>query len=93
MHILKTSNRINRRKFLRGAGVAMALPFLEAMMPPFTQRLLGATPVEKSPRRMLAICNNLGVLPDSFSPTRAVATIHSLLTYRKSLPTALNSQC
>jgi hypothetical protein len=68
MHILKTSNRINRRKFLRGAGVAMALPFLEAMMPPFTQRLLGATPVEKSPRRMLAICNNLGVLPDSFFP-------------------------
>jgi len=47
----------------------MALPFLEAMMPPFTQRLFGSTPVEKSPRRMLAICNNLGVLPDRFFPS------------------------
>lgn len=68
MHILNASNRISRRKFLRGAGVAMALPFLEAMMPPFTQRLFGATPVEKAPRRMLAICNNLGVVPGSFFP-------------------------
>ena len=69
MNILTNSNRITRRQLLRGAGVALSLPFLEAMMPPFTKRLFAATPVEKAPQRMLAICNNLGVLPDRFFPS------------------------
>ncbi len=70
MNILSSDRRITRRQLLRGAGVAMALPFLEAMTPPFTQKLFGATTSEKTPRRMLAICNNLGVLPDRFFPNQ-----------------------
>ncbi len=70
MHILSSARRISRRQLLRGAGVALALPFLEAMLPPFTKRLFAATPVEPKPRRMFAICNNLGVLPDYFFPSQ-----------------------
>ena len=51
-----------RRKFLRGAGVTLALPFLECMRPAFAAE----SPV---PRRMLIIANNLGVLPKYFFPT------------------------
>ena len=55
---------INRRQFLRGTGVALALPFLDSL----SLRKLGAqTPT--APRRMLAICNNLGVLGTGFFPT------------------------
>lgn len=54
---------MDRRHFLRGAGVALALPFLDSMAPVRAQ-----TPGAK-PRRMLAICNNLGLLADQFFPT------------------------
>jgi hypothetical protein len=57
---------ISRRQFLRGAGVAVALPFLESFRPPF----VGATD-GPPPRRMFCICNNLGLLPGSFFPTNA----------------------
>ncbi len=70
MNIIKTDSRITRRQMLKGAGVAFALPFLEAMLPPFTQRLFAAaTPETKAPRRFIGICNNLGVLPDRFFPS------------------------
>ena len=62
-----TRRTVNRRDFLRGAGVALALPLLEAMRPAFASMGGVATP----PRRMLAICNNLGVLPDKFFPETA----------------------
>jgi hypothetical protein len=55
---------MDRRRFLRGAGVALALPFLESMAPVF-----GQSPAAAKPRRMLAICNNLGLLADQFFPT------------------------
>ena len=48
----------------------MSLPFLEAMTPAFAQAT-GADASEGAkgtPRRMLAICNNLGVLPEHFFP-------------------------
>src|SRR5437868_942319 len=32
---MKLSNRITRRSLLRGAGTLVALPFLDAMIPPF----------------------------------------------------------
>ena len=57
-----TRKPIDRRRFLRGAGVALALPFLESMS-------LGAAPAK--PRRILGICNNLGLLRDQFFPTSA----------------------
>ena len=47
---------ISRRTLLRGAGVSLAPPLLEAMQAPV-------------PRRLFAICNNLGLLPAEFFPT------------------------
>jgi hypothetical protein len=61
---------LSRRKFLRGAGILLSLPMLEAMTPVFAgvvKAAAGATPASK-PRRMLGICNNLGLLPDQFFP-------------------------
>jgi len=58
---------LSRRTFLRGAGVAMALPFLDAMRPTFAGTSKGA-PV---PRRMIAIETNQGILPQFFFPEQA----------------------
>lgn len=66
MHI-STQRSVSRRQFLRGASVALGLPLLDAMMPAFS-RAASSTPV---PRRMLGICNNLGLLPENFFPTQA----------------------
>ena len=49
-----------RRTFLRASGAMMALPFLEAF---------GEEPA--TPRRILAICTNLGVLERHFFPEQA----------------------
>lgn len=59
---------------LRGVGVAMALPMLDAMMPVFGRSLMASLPGSKSPQRMIAICNNLGLLPEMFFPEAAGAT-------------------
>lgn len=55
---------ISRRHLLRGAGVTMALPLLDAMTPAVAR----AASVPAA-RRMFAICNNLGLLPGEFFPT------------------------
>ena len=60
------SQPIHRRQFLRGTGVALALPLLESMMPLRSEANEGAS--SDHPRRMLAVCNNLGLLPDRFFP-------------------------
>ncbi len=65
-----TSRPLSRRKFLRGAGILLSLPMLDAMRPVFGSAAkisAGMTPGGK-PRRMFAICNNLGLLPDQFFP-------------------------
>src|SRR4051812_2760219 len=56
-----------RRTFLRGAGVALALPMLDAMVPAFARGAARAA-VAKPPRRMLAIETNMGILPQHFFP-------------------------
>ena len=61
---ISTKRSLSRRSFLRGAGVALGLPMLDAMMPAFTKAGAEAA----APRRFFAICNNLGVLPDKFFP-------------------------
>jgi hypothetical protein len=63
--------RVDRRTFLRGAGVGLALPFLDSMTPAFAQAQKSRSPLDPggTPRRMLAICNNLGLLHDQFFPT------------------------
>jgi hypothetical protein len=52
-----------RRQFLRGVGVALGLPLLDAMAPSFARA--SESPV---PRRFFGICNNLGLLPEKFFP-------------------------
>ncbi len=61
MAVVKTSRAISRRTLLRGAGVSLALPLLDAMSPLRAQSAA-------TPRRMFAICNNLGLLPGDFFP-------------------------
>jgi len=64
MTYLHTPRPFSRRGFLRAAGVVMALPMLDAMAPAFAR---SAAP--SKPRRLLAICNNLGLLPEKFFPS------------------------
>ena len=67
-----TACAVSRRQFLKGVGVVLALPLLDAMTPSFA---FGGQPVEDEgkgkPRRMLAVCNNLGLLPGQFFPAQA----------------------
>jgi hypothetical protein len=58
---------LSRRTFLRGAGVAMALPLLDAMIP----ALRAGGPRPGVPRCMVAIETNMGVLPQFFFPDKA----------------------
>ncbi|MBU6401237.1 MAG: DUF1552 domain-containing protein [Verrucomicrobia bacterium] len=67
---VSTTRPISRRKFLRATGILMSLPLLEAMSPVYgavAERAVKTAPGGK-PRRLLAICNNLGLLPDQFFP-------------------------
>jgi BMFP domain-containing protein YqiC len=67
-----TAGALSRRSFLKGMGVVMALPLLDSMTPAFA--LAGELPekgMAAKPRRMLAICNNLGLLPGQFFPAQA----------------------
>src|SRR6266496_347635 len=70
---VSTRHALSRRKFLRGAGILLSLPMLEAMTPAFAAMVkstAGATPGGK-PRRMFGICNNLGLLPEHFFPKQS----------------------
>lgn len=55
---------LSRRSFLRGVGVTVALPLLDAMRPAF-----GKSP--EPVRRLVAIQTNLGILPQFFFPEAA----------------------
>jgi hypothetical protein len=65
-----TRRVISRRCFLRGIGAALSLPLLDSMLVPFARAAESASPLAASaaPRRMLGICNNLGLLPEHFFP-------------------------
>jgi len=54
---------VSRRTFLRGAGVAMGLPLLDAMSP----RLFAADTAEV-PRRMVVVYNDMGFMAPFFFP-------------------------
>jgi len=69
----------SRRQFLRGVGVFLSLPMLESSRPAFARIVDDARP-----RRMFAICNNLGVLPDYFFP-KETGRDYSLSPYLKKL--------
>jgi len=55
--------RLDRRSLLRGAGVAMAMPWLSAMQPAF-----GAAATQRAPRRFVAMTLGLGLIADNLNP-------------------------
>ena len=58
--------RLNRRSFLRAAGITLALPLLEAMQP-----AIAVAAGMAKPRRMVCIQTNMGILPQFFFPEKA----------------------
>lgn len=56
----------SRRAVLRGLGVAVALPWLEVLARP-------ASAASPPRRRLLAVCNNMGLLADRFFPKGTIA--------------------
>src|SRR5205809_1970610 len=66
-----TRPALSRRKFLRGAGILLSLPLLEAMTPALaamTKSVASDAAPGGKPRRFFGICNNLGLLPEHFFP-------------------------
>jgi hypothetical protein len=61
------SARLSRRALLRGAGVAISLPLLDAM----SRSAFAAPP--RPPRRMVAVCTTLGIHGPHLFPTQAGA--------------------
>jgi hypothetical protein len=59
--------RFTRRKFLRAAGVSLALPCFDAWAP----RAAHAASADPAPRRMVCICAPLGLHPENFIPQQA----------------------
>lgn len=69
---VSTQRAVSRREFLRATGILLSLPLLDSMLPAFASAA-PASPASASggvlpPRRMLAVCNNLGLLPEYFFP-------------------------
>ena len=56
MTYLATKTALDRRSFLKGSGVAVALPLLHAMTPAFTRAATSST----SPKRFVAMNAGLG---------------------------------
>ena len=67
---IATRQPLSRRHFLRGTGVALALPFLDVMRPTFSAAAESNSPLAPGakPRRFFAINNNLGLIPRNFFP-------------------------
>jgi hypothetical protein len=63
--------RLSRRRLLRGAGVSLALPWLEALPWHDGPRAAGAEAAGDPPMRAILVSNNLGVLPRPFFPATA----------------------
>ncbi|MEK6258857.1 MAG: DUF1552 domain-containing protein [Planctomycetota bacterium] len=59
--------KLPRRNFLRAAGVTMALPMLDALLP----RVRAGEKAAPPPRRMVCICSPLSVHPPFFFPEQA----------------------
>ena len=60
---------LSRRTFLRGAGIALSLPMLDAMVPVFRRKASATEVSSNPPRRMIAIQTNMGILSQHFFPT------------------------
>jgi hypothetical protein len=65
------STPLSRRAFLRGTGITLALPFLDAMLPVFGAAARAAAADSAVPRRMVCIQTNQGIMPQFFFPEKA----------------------
>ena len=63
-----TKKHVARRTFLRGAGVTLALPLLESMVPALTP--LGLTAAAAGARRFVGIWHPHGAAPGYWSPLK-----------------------
>jgi hypothetical protein len=63
MHTMK----IQRRHFIRSAGISLALPWLDI----FADDSKRSSNAKHPPRRMICICAPLGLHPDNFFPTQS----------------------
>ena len=77
---MPVSNRICRRSLLRGAGVTLTLPLLEAMQPRSSQ----AAEATEPPRRMICINTTLGLHTPYLFPT-ATGRDYELTPYLESI--------
>src|SRR5277367_4868624 len=62
---MRPDNRISRRSLLRGASAAMALPLLDAMIPPFAR---AGTAKAATPTRMAFFYVPNGIVMDEWTP-------------------------
>lgn len=62
------SPALSRRTFLKGAGVALALPFMEVMTP---SAYASGKQSLKDPMRMVILMNSLSLIPQHFFPQKA----------------------
>jgi hypothetical protein len=62
---MRPDKRLSRRSLLRGAGTAMALPLLDAMIPPFAR---AATTKSATPTRMAFFYVPNGIVMDEWTP-------------------------
>lgn len=76
---MSTVRRIGRRTFLRGAGVTLTLPLLEAMRPVQAQ-----TAASEPPRRLICINTTLGLHTPNLFPTQT-GTNYELTPYLEPL--------
>lgn len=77
-----TKRHLDRRTFLRGTGTALALPFLDAMVPAFATRAQAA--VAQPPPRFLAMCATLGFHTPFLFP-KETGTDYTLTPYLEPL--------
>jgi len=78
LHIA-TQRQLSRRAFLRGTGISLSLPFLEAMTPAFSRAAASAPP-----KRFVAMCATLGFHTPFLQPKEAGAN-YSLTPYLEPL--------
>ncbi|MDA7889737.1 DUF1552 domain-containing protein [Akkermansiaceae bacterium] len=65
---ITTKRALSRRTMLKGAGVSLALPMLDAMLPCFAR---AASEAALPPRRFVGMMTNMGILPQFFFPEKS----------------------
>src|SRR4051812_10626207 len=66
---LITKKHLPRRSFLRSAGVAVALPLLDAMLPAFVSQ--AQAQAVTAPKRFVGVWHPQGAAPGFWSPVQA----------------------